>query len=97
MNEEERLLKLSFTIASRVKRILWLEIRIAFVCSTFAQYEKITLTYFNLIDEYVMTRISQRFKWENNIKKWQATVFKTDLRPSFWENVCLNYVKLNTF
>lgn len=67
IDEEKRLLKLSFTTASRVKRILWLEICIASICSIFAQYEKIALTYFSLIDEYVMTRSSQRFKWENKV------------------------------
>ncbi len=36
IDEEERLLKLSSTTASRVKRILWLEIRIASICSIFA-------------------------------------------------------------
>lgn len=62
IDEEKRLLKLSFTTASRVKRILWLEICIASIRSTFSQYEKIALTYFSLIDEYVMTRSLQRFK-----------------------------------
>lgn len=67
IDEEERLLKLSFTTASRVERILWLGIRIASIRPTFSQYGKIALTYFSLIDEYVMTRSSQRFKWENRV------------------------------
>lgn len=76
VDEEERLLELPSTAASRVERILWLGIRIASVCPTVAQYEKIALTYFSLIDGYVMTRIPQRFKWRNEIRRWQAAVFE---------------------
>ncbi len=36
IDEEERLLELPSTTASRVERILWLGIRIASVCPTFA-------------------------------------------------------------
>lgn len=67
IDEEERFLELPSTAASRVERILWLGIRIASVCPTFAQYGKIALTYFSLIDGYVMTRSPQRFTWDNRV------------------------------
>ena len=95
VDEEERLLELPSTAASRVERILWLGIRIASVCPTFAQYEKKALTYFSLIDGYIMTRIL-RFKWGNNIRRWQAAVLEAGPRPSSWESACSGYVKLST-
>lgn len=96
IDEEECLLKLLFTTASRVKRILWLEICIASICSIFAQYEKIVLTYFSLIDEYIMTRSSQHFKWENKVlMNWVISdAHVTCTRQASWLQLILSIEKI---